>query len=157
MGKKKNVDPSQIPLMKSEMVAAAFEILMEAYIKSLGRCSSGQKVTITIKSYNRYIKFSGFREYFDICLYKSGDIDIKMRESCHADYLERIYEYKEDRAQQEAFLEKLKDGFAMRLMDVANCKLIDYHSFMDMLHGEWHFKDAYEYFTNLVAEYEDEK
>ena len=27
---------------------------------------------------------------------------------------------------------------------------------MDMLHGEWHFKDAYEYFTNLVAEYEDE-
>ena len=153
---KKNVDPSQVPLMKSEMVAAAFEILMEAYIGSLGRCSSGQKVTITIKSYNRYIKFSGFREYFDICLYKSGDIDIKMRESCHADYLERIYEYKEDRAQQEAFLEKLKDGFAMQIMDVANCNLVDYHSFMDMLHGDWHFKDAYEYFTNLVAEYEDE-
>ena len=75
---------------------------------------SSQKVSITIKSYNCYIKFSGFREYFDICLYKSGDIDIKMRESCHADYLERIYEYKEDRAQQEAFLEKLKDGFAMQ-------------------------------------------
>ena len=30
MGKKKNVDLSQVPLMKSEMVAAAFEILMEA-------------------------------------------------------------------------------------------------------------------------------
>ena len=44
---KKNVDSSQVPLMKSEMVAAAFEILMEAYIGSLGRCSSGQKVTIT--------------------------------------------------------------------------------------------------------------
>ena len=113
-------------------------------------------MTTTIKSYNRYIKFSGFREYFDICLYKSGDIDIKMRESCHADYLERIYEYEEDRAQQEAFLEKLKDGFTMQIMDVTNCKLIDYHSFMDMLHGEWHFKDAYEYFTNLMAEYENE-
>lgn len=150
MGKKKNVDPSQIPLMKSEMVAAAFEILMEAYIGSLGRCSSGQKVTITIKSYNRYIKFSGFREYFDICLYKSGDIDIKMHESCHADYLERIYEYKEDRAQQEAFLEKLKDGFATQIMDVANCSLVDYHSFMDMLHGDWHFKESYDYFNKLV-------
>ena len=156
MGRKKNVDPSQVPLMKSEMVEAAFEILLEAYIGSLRRCSSGQKVTITIKSYNRYIKFSRYREYFDICLYKSGDIDIKMRESCHVNYLERIYEYKEDRAQQEAFLEKLKDGFAMQIMDVANCKLIDYLSFMDMLHGEWRFKDAYEYFTNLVAEYEDE-
>ena len=100
MGRKKNVDLSQVPLMKSEMVAAAFEILMEAYIGSLGRCSSGQKVTITIKCYNCYIKFSGFREYFDICLYKSGDIDIKMRESCHADYLECIYKYIEDRAQQ---------------------------------------------------------
>ncbi len=77
MSKKKNVDPSQVPLMKSELVAAAFEILMEAYIGSLGRCSSGQKVTITIKCYNCYIKFSGFREYFDICLYKSGDIDIR--------------------------------------------------------------------------------
>ena len=76
---KKSVDPSQVPLMKSEMVATAFEILMDAYIKSLGRCSSGQKVTITIKSYNRYIKFSGFREYFDICLYKSGDIAINWR------------------------------------------------------------------------------
>ena len=79
-----------------------------------------------------------------------------MRESCHADYLERIYEYKEDRAQREVFLEKLKDGFAMQIMDVANCNLVDYHSFMDMLHGDWHFKESYEYFTNLVAEYEDE-
>ena len=130
---------------------------MEAYIGSLGRCSSGQKVTITIKSYNRYIKFSGFREYFDICLYKSGDIDIKMCESCHAGYLERIYEYKEDRAQQEVFLQKLRDGFAEQLIDVANCSLVDYHSFMDMLHGDWHFKEAYEYFTNLVAEYENEE
>ncbi len=95
--------------------------------------------------YYCYIKSSGFREYFNICLYKSGDIDIKMRESCHADYLECIYEYKEDRAQQDAFLEKFKDGFAVQIMNVANCKLIDYHSFMHMLHGEWHFKDAYKH------------
>lgn len=73
-----------------------------------------------------------------------------MCESCHADYLERIYEYKEDRAQQEAFLEKLNGGFVMQIIDVAKCKLIGYHSFMDMLHGKWHFKDAYEYFTKLV-------
>lgn len=150
MGKNKNVDPSQVPLMKSELVAAAFEILMEAYIGSLGRCSSGQKVTITIKSYNRYIKFSGFREYFDICLYKSGDIDIKMREWCHEDYLDRIYEFADDRAQQEAFLQKLRDRFAKQLIDVANCSLVDYHSFMDMLHGDWHFKESYDYFTKLV-------
>ena len=95
-------------------------------------------------------------EYFDICFYKSGDIDSKMRESCHPDYLERIYEYEEDRAQQEAFLQKLREGFAEQFIDVANCILIDYHSFMDMLRGEWHFKDSYEYFTNLVVEYEDE-
>lgn len=66
MRKKKNVDSSQVSLMNSEMVAATFELLMDAYIKSLGRCSSGQKWTITIKSYNRYIKFLGFMEYFDI-------------------------------------------------------------------------------------------
>lgn len=156
MGRKKNVDPSQGPLMKCEMVVASFEILMQAYIGSLGRCSSGQKVTIIIKSYNRNIKFSGFMEYFDICFYKSGNIDSKMRESCHADYLERIYEYEEDRAQQEAFLQKLREGFAEQFIDVANCILIDYYRFMDMLRGEWHFKDSYEYFTNLVAEYEDE-
>ena len=53
-------------------------------------------------------------------------------------------------------LGRLRDGFAMQIMDVANCKLIDYHSFMDMLHREWHFKVSYEYFTNLVVEYEDE-
>ncbi len=37
MGKKKNVDPSQVPFMKSELVAAAFEILMEAYIGTIIR------------------------------------------------------------------------------------------------------------------------
>ena len=39
--------------LKSEMVAEAFTILMEAYIKQIGRVISGQKLTITIKSYNR--------------------------------------------------------------------------------------------------------
>ncbi len=98
MGKRKT--PEEIPLMKSELVAEAFTILMEAYIRMIGRCASGQKMTITMKSYNRYIRFSGFREYFDICLYKSGDIDIKMDEYCHDKYVERIYEYTESRSEQ---------------------------------------------------------
>ena len=80
MGKKKM--PDEVHLMKSELVAKAFTILMEAYVRMIGRTSSGQKLTITLKSYNRYIRFQGFREYFDICLYKSGDIDIKMDECC---------------------------------------------------------------------------
>ena len=35
--------------LKSEMVAEAFTILMEAYIKQIGRVISGQKLTITMK------------------------------------------------------------------------------------------------------------
>ena len=148
---RKKRSPEEIPLMKSELVADAFTILMEAYIRSLGRCSSSQRVTITIKSYNRYIKFSGYREYFDICLYKSGAIDIKLRESCHADYLERIYSYTDDRSEQNAFLDRLRNGLADEIIEVATCSLIDYHTFMDMLHGDWHFADSYNYFKNEVV------
>ena len=147
---RKKRSSEEIPLMKSELVAEAFTILMEAYIRSLGRCSSGQRVTITIKSYNRYIKFSGYREYFDICLYKSGDIDIKLRESCHADYLERIYNFTDNRSEQNAFLDRLRNGLADEIIEVATCSLIDYHTFMDMLHGEWRFADAHNYFKNEI-------
>ncbi|RKM63020.1 hypothetical protein D6856_02545 [Butyrivibrio sp. XB500-5] len=148
MGKRKT--PEEIPLMKSELVAEAFTILMEAYTKMIGRCASGQKMTITMKSYNRYIRFSGFREYFDICLYKSGDIDIKMDEYCHDKYVERIFEFTENRSEQNAFLDKLRNGLAEEIMEVATCKLVDYHSFMDMLHGEWKFTDAHNYFKNEI-------
>ena len=150
MGKKKMSD--EVPLMKSELVAKAFTILMEAYVRMIGRTSSGQKLTITLKSYNRYIRFQGFREYFDICLYKSGDIDIKMDECCHDKYVERIYEFTENRSEQNAFLEKLQNDLADEIMEVATCKLVDYHSFMDMLHGEWKFADAYNYFRNEIIE-----
>lgn len=149
MGKRKT--PEEIPLMKSELVAEAFTILMEAYTRMIGRCASGQKMTITMKSYNRYIRFSGFREYFDICLYKSGDIDIKMDEYCHDKYVERIYEFTENRSEQNAFLDKLRNGLADEIMEVATCKLVDYHSFMDMLHGEWRFADAHNYFKNELG------
>lgn len=149
MGKRKT--PEEIPLMKSELVAEAFTILMEAYTRMIGRCASGQKMTITMKSYNRYIRFSGFREYFDICLYKSGDIDIKMDEYCHDKYVERIFEFTENRSEQNAFLDKLRNGLADEIMEVATCKLVDYHSFMDMLHGEWRFADAHNYFKNELG------
>ena len=56
-----------------------------------GVVASSQKLTITMKSYNRYIDFQGYKERFNLCLYKSGDIDLKMKEFCHGDYLERIY------------------------------------------------------------------
>lgn len=36
--------------------------------------------------------------------------------------------------------------------DTATCKLVDYYSFMDMLHGEWKFTDAYNYFKNEIME-----
>lgn len=140
--------------LKSEMVAEAFTILMEAYIKQIGRVISGQKLTITMKSYNRYIKFQGYKEMFDICLYKSGDIDLKMREFCHKDYLERIYAYTDNRAEQDAFLDELRNGLADKLMEVGTRNLIDYHSFMDLLHGERHFIDSYNYFKyELKDEY----
>ncbi|RKM55715.1 hypothetical protein D6853_09170 [Butyrivibrio sp. X503] len=134
------------PRMKSEMVAEAFTILMEAYIRQIGRVSSGQRLTITMKSYNRYIKFSGFKEMFDICLYKSGDIDLKMKEFCHGDYQERIYAYTDNPAEQDAFLNELRNGLADKLMEVGTCNLVDYHSFMDLLHGDRHFIDSYNYF-----------
>ena len=136
--------------LKSEMVSEVFTILMEAYIKQIGRVISGQKLTITMKSYNRYIKFQGYKEMFDICLYKSGDIDLKMREFCHKDYLERIYAYTDNRAEQDAFLDGLRNGLADKLMEVGTCNLVDYHSFMDMLHGEWKFLDSYNYFKNEI-------
>lgn len=148
---RKRKSPADIPLMKSELVAEAFIILMEAYIRSLGKRPLGQKITITMKSYNRYIKFQGFRESFDICLYKSGDIDIKMDESCHDKYIERIFEYTDNRSEQNAFLDKLRNGLADEIMEVATYKLINYHAFMDMLHGEWRFADAYKYFKNELA------
>ena len=144
---RKNRSPKEIPLMKSELVAEVFTIMMEAYIKSLGRTPTGQRLTITIKSYNRYIKFSGFKEYFDICLFKSGDIDIKVNEFCHGTYVERIFEWSDERKEQDAFLDKLRNGFANQIIEVANCTLVDYHSFMDLLHGDNHFAEAYEYFN----------
>lgn len=138
------------PRMKSEMVAEAFTILMEAYIRQIGRVSSGQRLTITMKRYNRYIKFSGYKEMFDLCLYKSGDIDIRMKEFCHGDYQERIYAYTDNRAEQDAFLDELRNGLADKLMEVGTCNLVDYHSFMDMLHDEWKFLDSYNYFKNEI-------
>lgn len=138
---------------KSEFIAEVFTILMDAYIKQIGVTASSQKLTITMKSYNRYLDFQGFRERFDLCLYKSGDIDLKMKEYCHSDYLERIYAYTDDREEQDVFLAELRNGLADKLMEVGCGNLVDYHSFMDLLHGESHFLDSYEYFKNECSSY----
>lgn len=131
---------------KSEMMAEVFTILMEAYIKQIGVVASSQKLTITMKSYNRYIDFQGYKERFNLCLYKSGDIDLKMKEFCHGDYLERIYAYTDNCVEQDAFLDELKNGLADKIMEVGSGNLVDYHSFMDLLHGDRHFIDSYNYF-----------
>ncbi len=85
-------------------------------------------------------------------MYRSGDIDIKMKEFSHANYEERIYNYTDNRAEQNAFLNRLHNGLANAIMEVATGKLVDYHSFMDLLHGEWKFADAYNYFKNEIME-----
>ncbi len=149
MGKKRS--PEEIPLKKSEIVAEAFIIFMVSYLKCMGKDCCSQHMKITMKSYNRYIKFQGFHESFDICLYRSGDIDIKMSEMCHGKYEERIYNYTENRSEQNEFLRKLRNGLADEIMEVATCRLVDYHSFMDMLHGEWRFADAHNYFKNELG------
>ena len=75
-----------------------------------------------------------------------------MKELSHADYEERIYNYTDNRAEQNVFLKRLHSGLVYTIMKVATGKLVDYHSFMDLLHGEWHFEDAYNYFKNEAIE-----
>ncbi|SDI77382.1 hypothetical protein SAMN05421493_12712 [Pseudobutyrivibrio sp. 49] len=115
-----------------------------------------KKMTITVNNYNHYIRFSAHCQGFAICIYTSGDIDIHMKEFCHGEYTERIFEYSPDKEVQAKFLDYLEDTLATIILEVALEVVAPYHYFMDLLYGENHFLEAYDFFKNEKLAQEEE-
>ena len=127
-------------------IVDAFDIFMKTYPKVLGDSRNSSKMTITVNNYNHYIRFSAHCQGFAICIYTSGDIDVHMKEFCHGEYTERIFEYSPDKNVQAKFLDYLEETLAPIILEVALEEVAPYHYFMDLLYGENHFLEAYDFF-----------
>ncbi|MBR5636706.1 MAG: hypothetical protein IKW81_07265 [Pseudobutyrivibrio sp.] len=139
---------------KKKFVLEAYNIFMDSYYKVLGDEACPSKLVITIKNNNHYIKFQAHCQGFAILVYRNGNIDFSIKEFCHGEHLEHLYEYTDDVDSQKKFLDKLRNELADKIMEVALEKYVGYHYFMDLIYGENHFFDAYDYFK-AQAEEED--
>ena len=89
---------------RREFIEKCYEIVMKEVLKESKNHYRSTRVQVTIKNYNRYITILRYGQKLCISLFTSGDIDIKVGETCHKEHRERIFEYSTDPFEKERFL-----------------------------------------------------
>ena len=101
------------------------------------------EVRIVHQNYSRYVRFHVYGKDLAFQIFGDGNIAIEMKEACHADHAEQIFEYDVDVEKQDAFIAELEE-MAPRLIRVfIGQDVMDFHSYMDYVSDEMKAIDAY--------------
>ncbi len=112
------------------------------------------QLRITHKGGNRYVHLSIYGSKLTLLAYKNGNIAIQLKEFCHDDYQEVVFEYDKSLEKQYDFLDFMEEYYSFLVGIFSGEGLVDPHIFMDYIswnHSiiaateavkkEWNYKD----------------
>ena len=129
---------------RREFIEKCYEIVMKEAIKESKCTQKSVRVQAATKNYNRYINILRYGQKMCICIFRSGDIDIKLGEMCHAEHRERIFEYTTDPFEKEKFLDAFKNILKWLMPFGFGEGIVDMHTYMDYVSGGTGIVEAYD-------------
>jgi len=118
---------------KREFIGKCYELVMKEILKESKDHHRSTNVQVTIKNYNRYISISRYGQKLCVSLFTSGDIDIKVGETCHGEHRERIFEYSMDPFEKQRFLDAFRNILKWLVPFGFDEGPVDMHTFMDYI------------------------
>ena len=118
---------------RREFIEKCYEIVMKEVLKESKNHYRSTRVQVTIENYNRYITILRYGQKLCISLFTSGDIDIKVGETCHKEHRERIFEYSTDPFEKERFLDAFKKILKWLMPFGFDEGPVDMHTYMDYI------------------------
>lgn len=101
------------------------------------------EVRIVHQNYSRYVRFHAYGKDLAFQIFGDGNIALEMKEACHNDHAEQIFDYDADSEKQDAFIAELAE-MAPRLIRVfIGRDVMDFHSYMDYVSDTAGAFDAY--------------
>lgn len=138
---------------KRTFIQKVFLVAMEELCEATREVTGGPKVGMSFTNYNRYIHLNAYGQSTAILIYRNGNVDVKLKEFCHEERVERIFDFTLELTEQEKFLEQFR-GMLRWLLPVSFGKCeFDFHSFMDYVEGSESIAVAYESICREWADY----
>lgn len=133
----KTEEKKQATKAKHEFITNAAQIVMITAIEFMTGSAKTITLKLTAKNRNRYVSLHQYGCDLLVKIYKSGDIDVTLKEFCHADISFRLVEYVEAAPNLEAAFQRFGDDITLLLEDfiVHDC----WHELMDYM--DWHSQD----------------
>lgn len=138
---------------KQGFICEAAKIVSSAIMTSIPPSVSKTEIRLNVSSYKRHFHIHRYGQDLKILIYRSGDIDIILRELCHADVEARLVHYEEAAKNPEITLARFHDDVKKLVSDYMNA---DWHIVMDCLGGYEKGKDWHSFFEERRKYYLDQ-
>ena len=118
----------------------ALNVLAENTVDVTG---GGVKVQISFTNHNCYVHISAYGRLTSILIYRDGNVEIKLKESCYNPYEEQLFEFSLDKEVQERFLIRFREIMSWLIpVSFRHCQY-DFHTFMDYVSGQSSIETVY--------------
>lgn len=130
-------EKKQATKAKHEFIANAAQLVMITAIELMTGSAKTITIKLTAKNRNRYICLHQYGCDLLVRIYKSGDIDVTLKEFCHDNVSFRLVEYVQAAPNLEVAFQRFGDDITLLLEDyiIHDC----WHELMDFM--DWHTKD----------------
>ena len=133
-----------------DFLAKTYAAALSCVAENTADIRSKVEFRVTQYNYNRYIRFHAYGKDLAILIYKDGKVVLELKEISHNDYVEQLFDYAEEAANQEVFLEKLKEKFSWLIRIFIGKEVLNFHNYMDYI--SWH-KNAELAYQKMRADY----
>ena len=94
------------------------------------------EVRIVHQNYNRYVRFHSYGQDMAFQIFGDGNIAIEMKEACHSNHVEQLFEYDTDIEKQNAFIKELSEMARCLIRVFIGSDFESFHTYMDYVSDE---------------------
>ena len=130
---------------KKKFISMAFQaVLNEVAEATAGIPGSGSTVQVKFANQNRYIYINAYGMSAGILIFRDGNVELNLKESCHSPHTEQLFEFSLNEVDQQEFLLQFHELLKWLLPECFENGVADnFHTFMDYVGMERTVDAAY--------------
>ena len=114
-----------------DFIARVYETVLNCIPAETRGYRKKVEVRIAHQNYSRYVRFHAYGQDLAFQIYGDGNIVIELKEACHNDHVEQIFEYDTDTGAQETFIAELAKLAPVLIRVFIDKAAPDFHTLMD--------------------------
>lgn len=135
---------------RHNFISKTVDVVLQSLVEQTKENRKKLQVRIDFTNYNRYIRCHIYGKDIAILIYGDGNVGVELKEFCHDDYAEQLFDYDSDIEKQEDFLNKLEKMLYWMIPIFLDKKEYDFHTYMDYVFRKENIYDAYNF---MVEDY----